>query len=75
MLPNSWDFLARSIKRDINGTGKPMAAVNWMVTPHISKSIVKALTNTVAQNPHLHIISNPTTAMNPRIPTERTLYL
>jgi hypothetical protein len=57
MKGRNFSLLARSIKSDIAGTTKPMAAVNWMVTPQISKSIVKTLM--VAQNSLFETPQNP----------------
>lgn len=58
---------------EIIGTTKPMAAVNCIVNPHMSKAMVAKLANIVLQKPHFRLVNKPETATSPKTPKNRNI--
>lgn len=58
---------------DTAGTTKPMAAVNCIVNPHMSKAMVAKLANITLQKPHLRPASKPKEAISPKKPRKRNI--
>lgn len=58
---------------DIVGTIKPMAAVNCIVNPHMSKAIVATLANIMPKKPHFRPANKPKAATSPKMPRSRNI--
>ena len=52
---------------------KPIAAVDCIVNPHMSKAIVATLTSIVLQKPHFLLVKRPKAAMSPKTPKNRNI--
>ncbi|MEM2510988.1 MAG: hypothetical protein QXY40_09090 [Candidatus Methanomethylicia archaeon] len=57
--------------RDAAGTIKPMAAVNCIVNPHMSRAMVAILASIVLQKPHFLPTNKPKVAISPKTPKKK----